>query len=115
MAEWDNKEEFLAMLEAGMAEDAKKTPEWFAAQGAKVEGEKAVFFRRALHQLVKTWYPERGSMFGSNPMFWSTYPEAKDAILMDMVCPIVCRGRLNGDENWHQLCLDKVNKMMEVM
>ncbi len=91
----------------------EKTVEWFLAQAAALEREKQATFRSELRDLVRKWYPSREPQWSSIPMWWHLYPEAVEAVLLDMVCPIVCRGYLDGDENWHQLCLDKVQAMKE--
>lgn len=92
-----------------------KTPEWFLNRATEMAKEFDNTFLGELQTLLKKHYPDRWTWSTPVPNFWSTYPEARDAILISMVCPVVCRGYLDGDENWHQLCLDKVDKIMEAM
>jgi hypothetical protein len=58
---------------------------------------------------------ETSSWFESCKPFWLGKEDYIREILVDFVCPMPCRGYLDGDENWHQLCLDKVDQMMAVM
>ena len=37
------------------------------------------------------------------------------ALLTLMVCPVMCRGYLDGTENWHELCLDKADRVMTAL
>lgn len=37
---------------------------------------------------------------------------AVHALLTRMVCPVVCRGYLDGSENWHNICLHKADDVM---
>lgn len=34
------------------------------------------------------------------------------ALFTRMACPVVCRGYLDGGENWHELCLNKADEIM---
>lgn len=92
--------------------------EWFlnkVKEGWESETSAPTPFHIALRNLVMQYYPNRSAWSTPVPNFWSAYPEAKNEIIISMVCPVVCRGYLDGGENWHQLCLDKADKMMEAL
>lgn len=92
-----------------------KTVEWFLARAAEMQEAYDETFMGEFQTLLKKHYPDRWTWSTPVPNFWATYPEASDEILTSMVCPVVCRGYLDGGENWHQLCLDKVKTIKEVM
>lgn len=56
----------------------------------------------------------------AGPGFWATrifnadYAALRE-VLIWAACPVVCRGRLDGDENWHQLCIDKADRALAAL
>lgn len=41
--------------------------------------------------------------------------EALRELLILAACPVVCRGHLDGGENWHQLCIDKADTALAAL
>lgn len=37
------------------------------------------------------------------------------SLLTAAACPVVCLGYLDGDENWHQLCIDKADAALKAL
>lgn len=59
----------------------------------------------------------RTGVFGQMPP-WNPQGvnfEVLREVLIKAVCPIVCRGQLDGGENWHQICLDRADKAMQAL
>lgn len=57
----------------------------------------------------------RPEQVGFGTRIFAFDPIALRDLLIIAACPVVCRGYLDGDEDWHQLCIDKADAAMKAL
>ena len=66
-----------------------------------------------IEQVLKLLEPDDWRSFGTR--IYRCDVTKLRTLLVAAACPVVCRGYLDGGENWHQLCIDKADAALKAL